>query len=85
MRNIFPGICYRCGKVCKRNEGHFERASKSQAKKWNRYRMEQIWLLQHAECAITYRGTAQHYIFNNLKDQTDAKEKETGTNGRAAT
>lgn len=56
MRNRFPGICYRCGKRCEANDGHFER------QKWRpryepRARPRSVWLIQHARCAIEYRGT----------------------------
>ena len=44
MRNKYPGICYRCGEHCPAGQGHFERAGKS-------------WRVQHAHCAIKYRGT----------------------------
>lgn len=44
MRNRFSGICYRCGERVEKQEGHFERTKGG-------------WLLQHAECAIEYRGT----------------------------
>jgi hypothetical protein len=42
MRNKYKGICYRCGKEVKPNEGHFERK-------------DGAWRTQHAECAIKYR------------------------------
>lgn len=44
MRNKYPGYCYRCGTYVKKGEGHFERSYGS-------------WRLQHADCAIKYRGT----------------------------
>lgn len=44
MRNKYPGICYRCGKVVKPKEGHFERH-------------QGHWRVQHADCAITYRNS----------------------------
>ena len=44
MRNRYPGVCYRCGKSVAANEGHFERQNGR-------------WLVQHASCAITFRGT----------------------------
>ena len=44
MRNKHPGICYRCGKNVAAGDGHFERFGSS-------------WRLQHATCAIEYRGT----------------------------
>ena len=45
MRNRFPGICYRCGREVKTGQGHFERV-----------KGDRKWLLQHAACAIKYRG-----------------------------
>lgn len=44
MRNKYPGYCYRCGDYVKKGEGHFERK-------------RGYWRLQHADCAIKYRGT----------------------------
>jgi len=48
-RNLFPGTCYRCGEPVGVKEGHFERAKIIGGK--------QTWRVQHAECAIKYRGT----------------------------
>lgn len=45
MRNKFPGTCYRCGEVVEKGTGHFEKNPSGGR-----------WLLQHAECAIFYRG-----------------------------
>ena len=45
MRNMYPGNCYRCGKMVEAMAGHFERKKDG-------------WRVQHAECAIKYRGTA---------------------------
>lgn len=45
MRNKYPGICYRCGKRVEVGEGHFERVP------------GRGWRVQHADCAIKYRGT----------------------------
>ncbi|WP_185079687.1 hypothetical protein [Enterococcus gallinarum] len=44
MRNKYPGYCYRCGGYVEKGKGHFERK--------NGY-----WKIQHADCAIKYRGT----------------------------
>ena len=44
MRNKYPGPCYRCNKLVKAGEGHFERFRRG-------------WRLQHASCAIEHRGT----------------------------
>jgi hypothetical protein len=44
MRNKFPGVCYRCGKLVEPGDGHFERFLGG-------------WRTQHASCAIKFRGT----------------------------
>lgn len=44
MRNRYGGPCYRCGVWCAPGEGHFER-------------FQSGWRVQHAACAIAYRGT----------------------------
>lgn len=49
MRNKYAGVCYRCGKVVAKGEGHFER-----------YQFG--WRTQHADCAIKFRGTDKHYL-----------------------
>ena len=46
MRNTFPGVCYRCGDAVAPGAGHFE-LHPSVRKKWR---------LQHADCAIRWRG-----------------------------
>lgn len=46
MRNRYPGPCYRCGETVAAQAGHFERLK------------GRGWAVQHAECAIAYRGTA---------------------------
>lgn len=51
MRNQYPGICYRCGNTVPAGEGHFEKYKGG-------------WRTQHAACAIKFRGTRVHYIFN---------------------
>ena len=64
MRNSFPGVCYRCGKHVAPKEGHFERVTQIQATRWNKPRkLLGNWILQHATCAIQFRGTDTHYIF----------------------
>ena len=45
MRNKYPGKCYRCGKLVKIGEGHFERAV---GKGYFKFK----WRTQHADCAI---------------------------------
>lgn len=47
MRNQYPGTCYRCGDEVAAGDGHFERTL-DRFKKWR---------LQHASCAIRFRGT----------------------------
>jgi hypothetical protein len=57
MRNKFAGTCYRCGLPVAPREGHFERARGKgdwQSQKYG-------WRLQHAECAIKYRGMKFEY------------------------
>lgn len=44
MRNRYPGKCYRCGETVEAGAGHFERLGRT-------------WRVQHAECAIQFRGT----------------------------
>ena len=43
MRNKFPGTCFRCGQWVAEGAGHFERTGRT-------------WRVQHAECAIKFRG-----------------------------
>lgn len=42
MRNKYPGVCYRCGKVVEKGAGHFDRYCGR-------------WRTQHADCAIKAR------------------------------
>jgi hypothetical protein len=65
MRNEFAAPCYRCGQTCAPGEGHFEKVSRSQRKKWGKYITEK-WLVQHAGCAIEYRGTDYHYKYRPI-------------------
>lgn len=44
MRNKYAGTCYRCNEHCPAGEGHFERFGTT-------------WRVQHASCAIEFRGT----------------------------
>lgn len=62
MRNAHPGTCYRCGHSVQKGEGHFEKVGRSHRKKWGN-RCVGKWLIQHAECAIKYRGTDTHFEF----------------------
>ena len=68
MRNRYPGTCYRCGKRVESGEGHFER-----------YRGK--WRTQHADCAIQYRNTDQHYVLTPVKrmKEADANPTKEGT------
>jgi hypothetical protein len=54
MRNTYPGLCYRCRKMVKPFDGHFERIALPKG-----YINKAIskWRLQHAKCAIQYRYT----------------------------
>ncbi|MEO1772519.1 hypothetical protein [Candidatus Enterococcus ferrettii] len=49
MRNKYPGYCYRCGEYVDAGKGHFER-------------VRGHWRVQHADCAIKYRGTKVYGI-----------------------
>lgn len=44
MRNQYPCPCYRCGEWVPAGEGRFER-------------FRRTWRVQHAFCAIEFRGT----------------------------
>ena len=46
MRNQFAGTCYRCGETVEAGAGHFEKTP-----------FPRGWRVQHAECAIKFRGT----------------------------
>lgn len=79
MRNQHPGTCYRCGKHCAAGEGHFERMPQGHWPKWR---------LQHAACAIKFRG--QGDAITELRNeqqrammQARREQKAAGT-GRAA-
>jgi hypothetical protein len=69
MRNRFPGTCYRCGERVEPNEGHFERVGNRQLDKLGESIRGKKWLLQHANCAIVFRGTTQ--IAGGKKTLTD--------------
>ena len=63
MRNKYPGICYRCGERVEVGQGHFEKI------------IGGGWRVQHASCAIKYRGTKTvHGVDSNNRDITDFKE-----------
>jgi len=65
VRNQFPGRCFRCGGRVEAGEGHFERVSIARLQA---LRLPVItknrWLTQHADCAITWRGS-NHSINND--------------------
>lgn len=44
MRNRYGGLCYRCDTWVEPGDGHFEKRNGG-------------WEVQHADCAIFYRGT----------------------------
>lgn len=56
MRNRHPGTCYRCGRRVEAGEGHFERFKGG-------------WRVQHANCAIEYRGTDHDYRRKRIKQE----------------
>jgi hypothetical protein len=57
MRNKYKGSCYRCGFEVKPYQGHFEKVTENQLKKYGKAVINKKWLLQHSECAIKYRHT----------------------------
>ena len=61
MRNRYPGQCYRCGERVEAGEGHFEQVSIRTMEKLGLAGVKSRWLVQHAECAIKYRGTDHTY------------------------
>lgn len=54
MRNTYKGICYRCGLEVQAYAGHFEAIPYKERKE---HKIFGRWRLQHAECAIKFRGT----------------------------
>lgn len=68
MANKHASICYRCGLRVDAGAGVFEKVSASQARKWPGYELPR-WLTQHHECASKWRGTAQHYRFNDMRKE----------------
>lgn len=71
MTNKYPGVCYRCGGHVAPGEGVFEKIGSRQIRKWGRFTRNN-WHVQHHECAKRWRGTSQHYQFNDLRCDTDA-------------
>lgn len=59
MRNKYPGYCYRCSGYVEKGKGHFERKNGH-------------WRIQHADCAIKYRGTN---IQGNVASVSDRNTK----------
>lgn len=69
MRNQYPGSCYRCGEWVPAGAGHFERLGRT-------------WRVQHADCAIKFRGqpdearqeqSARDRAFRTRRDEEWAK------------
>lgn len=52
MRNRYPGTCYRCGQTVGKGNGHFEKVKGTRNQ----------WRVQHANCAIKYRGTDKNIL-----------------------
>lgn len=66
MRNEYRGECYRCSAIVEPGDGHFERFGNG-------------WRLQHAACAIKYRGIPdsdrQALKMRHLKTRAEATGK----------
>lgn len=50
MRNKYPGICYYCGKIVNKQEGHFER---------HKIIGYTNWRTIHSECVLKQRQEKQ--------------------------
>lgn len=59
MRNKYSGLCYRCGEIVEKGQGHFEKNAKPPAK----------WKLQHASCCLK----AKHEPKLNQKELQERK------------
>lgn len=70
-RNQFGGDCYRCGKWCTPGEGHFERLGPK-------------WRVQHAACAIEFRGTPDPAREAHSQRRDEWLAKQTGKRGNRA-
>lgn len=70
MRNRFPGKCYRCGCRVDVGAGHFEKLCSGG------------WRVQHASCAIKYRGTS---VGNEQRDADRARYAAIAGRASAAT
>jgi hypothetical protein len=69
MKNLYAGMCYRCGKRVEPNEGLAEIATAERARVWGgRGYIPGLWLVQHMECARQWAGTARHYRFNPVTE-----------------
>lgn len=63
VRNRYPGTCDRCGDEVKAGQGHFEYQNYP-GNRWPQMaRLRSVPLVQHASCAITYKGTNTHYLY----------------------
>lgn len=71
MRNRFAGTCYRCGQWCAVGDGHFERIGKT-------------WRVQHATCAIEFRGQPDEARAAESLRQLTMKASMTGKRGNRA-
>lgn len=69
MPNRYAGVCYRCGELVQPGEGVFEKMGKRQQQKWGLGYIPKAWLTQHHECAAKWKGTAQHYKYNDLREK----------------
>lgn len=68
MRNGYSGTCYRCNMLCEVGDGHFERFGRG-------------WRVQHASCAILYRGEADPA--RRALDMANLKARAASTGKRA--
>lgn len=68
MRNKYPGYCYRCGGYVDCGEGHYEIMRNGRDSKWR---------IQHADCAVKYRGTKVQGNGTRSKQETknDTRKK----------
>lgn len=73
MRNTIPGRCYRCGGHVREGEGVPELVNASHTDKWATDKPLPKWLLQHSTCCVRWRGTTQHYLFNDTRQQAVQK------------
>ena len=69
MPNRYAAPCYRCGQIVQPGEGVFEKIGSWQRKKWPTLPYGNKWHCQHHTCAVEWRGTAQHYIYNDTREK----------------